>query len=82
MLLSLAMHATMTALSAKIFTIPMQRRSSHQTACRPVWSKAASPCHYHAATIGAISFFDKDDLLPEDEPQQRNGQGKLDMIVV
>jgi hypothetical protein len=75
MLFSFAMHATTTALLAMTFTIPMQR-ASHQTSCRPVWSEAASPCYFQAATIGTNSFFDEGDLLPEDEPQQRNGEGK------
>jgi hypothetical protein len=78
---SFMMQATMTALLAATFTIPMQR-ASHQTACRPVWSEAASPCYYQAATIGTTSFFDEDDLLPEDEPQRRNGEGKFDVIEI
>jgi hypothetical protein len=83
MMFSFAMQATMTALLATTFTIPMQR-ASHQTACRPVWNEEASPCHYQPVfgAIGTASFFDEDDLLPEDEPQQRNGEGKFEMIVL
>jgi hypothetical protein len=72
MLFYFAMHATTTVLLAMTFTIPMHHpTASHQTACRPVWNAAASPCHYQPAAfggaIGTASFFDEDDLLPEDD---------------
>jgi hypothetical protein len=54
---------------------PAVALTPYQTACRPVWNELASPC-YHQTIIqspalfgtrmATTSFFDEDDMLPED----------------
>jgi hypothetical protein len=67
-------QATMmtTAMLALTFTMPIQQQLSHQTACRPIWSDAASPCYQHvnAHPNGTTTFFASGHFLldSEDEP--------------
>jgi hypothetical protein len=66
-------QATMmtTAMLALTFTMPMQQ-ASHQTACGPIWTDAASPCYQHvnAHPNGTTTFFANGHFLldSEDEP--------------
>jgi hypothetical protein len=66
MTLTMPPSTTMTTMITTNMPHPAVALTPYQTACRPVWNELASPCYHQTIIQSTTSFFDEDDMLPED----------------